>query len=247
VAVAAQPAGDLLLVVDFLRRRGPRAAGQDAGHDGAGRGRGRRRLAVLAGGHLDRRRRHLLRGGHRARGVRAAGPLVRDARPGGRQRRHPHPARSRAAAGHHHPRRRNHRDLDRGGGHGGPAAGPARGQDRHRRVGRGRPQRGRRVGRDRGKPAGVEVARLAGDRRDHQQERTLRVRATRVGSGTALAQIVKLVQEAQNSKAPGQRLADRAAFWLVLVALVGGRSRWPPGWRPGGRSPRRCCSRSRWW
>ena len=30
------------------------------------------------------------------------------------------------------------------------------------------------------------------------------------------------MQEAQNSKAPGQRLADRAAFWLVLVALIGG-------------------------
>ena len=51
---------------------------------------------------------------------------------------------------------------------------------------------------------------------------TLRARAKRVGSDTALAQIVKLVQEAQNSKAPGQQLADRAAFWLVLVALIGG-------------------------
>jgi Cu2+-exporting ATPase len=51
---------------------------------------------------------------------------------------------------------------------------------------------------------------------------TLRVRATKVGADTALAQIVALVQQAQNSKAPGQRLADRAAFWLVLVALVAG-------------------------
>ena len=51
---------------------------------------------------------------------------------------------------------------------------------------------------------------------------TLRIRATRVGADTALAQIVALVQQAQNSKAPGQRLADKAAFWLVLVALIGG-------------------------
>jgi len=51
---------------------------------------------------------------------------------------------------------------------------------------------------------------------------TLRVRAAKVGADTALAQIVALVQQAQNSKAPGQRLADRAAFWLVLVALLGG-------------------------
>lgn len=50
----------------------------------------------------------------------------------------------------------------------------------------------------------------------------LKAKATKVGADTALAQIVKLVQTAQNSKAPGQQLADRAAFWLVLVALIGG-------------------------
>src|SRR6266516_4207630 len=40
---------------------------------------------------------------------------------------------------------------------------------------------------------------------------SLRFKATKVGSDNALAQIVQLVQTAQNSKAPAQRLADRAA------------------------------------
>jgi len=65
---------------------------------------------------------------------------------------------------------------------------------------------------------------------------TLRARATKVGSDSALAQIVKLVQGAQNSKAPGQRLADRAAFWLVLVALVGGSLTFLVWTVVGGRS-----------
>lgn len=51
---------------------------------------------------------------------------------------------------------------------------------------------------------------------------TLKYRSTKVGADTALAQIVKLVQEAQNSKAPAQLLADRASQWLVLAAILVG-------------------------
>jgi Cu+-exporting ATPase len=45
------------------------------------------------------------------------------------------------------------------------------------------------------------------------------MRAEKVGSGTVLAQIVQLVAQAQRSRAPMQRLADKVSFWFVLVVL----------------------------
>ncbi len=51
------------------------------------------------------------------------------------------------------------------------------------------------------------------------REGLLKYRATRVGKDSALAQIIKLVQDAQGSKAPIQRLADQVAAWFVPAVI----------------------------
>jgi Cu+-exporting ATPase len=48
---------------------------------------------------------------------------------------------------------------------------------------------------------------------------SLIVRAEKVGSATVLAQIVQLVAQAQRSRAPMQRMADRVAYWFVLAVF----------------------------
>ncbi|MFD1213546.1 heavy metal translocating P-type ATPase, partial [Arthrobacter sp. GCM10027362] len=46
------------------------------------------------------------------------------------------------------------------------------------------------------------------------------LRATAVGSDSTLAQIIRLVEEAQGSRAPMQRLADRVSAWFVPAVLL---------------------------
>jgi Cu+-exporting ATPase len=49
---------------------------------------------------------------------------------------------------------------------------------------------------------------------------TLLMRARHVGSATVLARIVQMVSDAQRSRAPIQRMADRAAAWFVPIVVL---------------------------
>jgi P-type Cu+ transporter len=48
----------------------------------------------------------------------------------------------------------------------------------------------------------------------------MRIRATRIGEATLLAQIVKMVREAQGDKAPIQRFADAVSAWFVPIVML---------------------------
>ena len=85
----------------------------------------------------------------------------------------------------------------------------------------------------------IPVAKASGERvigASMNGNGSLVMRAERVGSGTVLAQIVQLVAQAQRSRAPMQRLADRVSYWFVL-AVIGVAAATFVGWGllvPGG-------------
>jgi Cu+-exporting ATPase len=69
----------------------------------------------------------------------------------------------------------------------------------------------------------MPVARRAGDHvigATQNGNGALLIRAEKVGAQTVLAQIVQLVAQAQRSRAPMQRLADKVSFWFVLAVLA---------------------------
>ena len=69
----------------------------------------------------------------------------------------------------------------------------------------------------------IPVAKSTGDRvigATLNTSGSLVIRAEKVGSASMLAQIVQLVAQAQRSRAPMQRMADKVAFWFVLAVLA---------------------------
>ena len=49
---------------------------------------------------------------------------------------------------------------------------------------------------------------------------TIDIRATQVGEDSSLQKLIRMVQEAEDKKAPMARIADRVASWLVPVAML---------------------------
>lgn len=53
-------------------------------------------------------------------------------------------------------------------------------------------------------------------------EGSIKIEVEKIGDETFLSQIVKLVKEAQESKSKTQNLANKAAFWLTIIAITAG-------------------------
>jgi Cu2+-exporting ATPase len=71
----------------------------------------------------------------------------------------------------------------------------------------------------------LPIAKVVGDKvvgGSVNQTGSVNFRATGVGKDTVLAQIIAMVEKAQNSKAHGQRIADKWAAWLVVLAVGSG-------------------------
>ncbi|MFB0514692.1 MAG: heavy metal translocating P-type ATPase [Candidatus Bathyarchaeia archaeon] len=66
-------------------------------------------------------------------------------------------------------------------------------------------------------------------------EGAIKVRVTKTGEDTALSQIIKLVQDAMVSKPKTQKLADRAAHYLTLTAILVGAGTFAFWWGVAGR------------
>lgn len=64
---------------------------------------------------------------------------------------------------------------------------------------------------------------------------SLKVEITKIGEATALAGIMRLVAEAQNSQSRAQILADKAAFYLTFVAILSGVATFI-GWLVAGQT-----------
>lgn len=53
-------------------------------------------------------------------------------------------------------------------------------------------------------------------------EGSIKVKVQKTGDDTFISQVIKMVKEAQESKSKTQNLANRAAFWLTIVAITAG-------------------------
>ncbi len=83
----------------------------------------------------------------------------------------------------------------------------------------------------------ISVMKRSGDRLfggTRNGQGALRLRATAVGAGTALAGIVSLVEQAQKSKAPIQRLADKISSYFVPIVIAIALATWVLWWLIGG-------------